>query len=188
MTLSAEGTCHSRRAPPTASRKVCRKTSSVVNTTSSTISLARLNRRASSVPPSSSEASTGCFLSLRPLRLRDQVAGDRTATNDCATLARLVSFRGRRYTIRSLRRQTMSVALRQVNSVTGHSLEARKRPHGGDSIEQFNRDYIEIACESARRAGAVAVLQRQPAPCTRGDPAIHRDLWSAGDLRGRRRL
>src|SRR5580698_2055414 len=43
---------------------------------------------------------------------------------------RLVSFSGRRYTIRSLRPQTMSVALRQSSSVTRRSLGV-KRQLGG---------------------------------------------------------
>jgi hypothetical protein len=38
----------------------------------------------------------------------------------------LVSFHERRYTIRSLRPQTMSVALRQLSSVTGRSLKVRR--------------------------------------------------------------
>lgn len=45
---------------------------------------------------------------------------------------RLVSFNERRYTIRSLRPQTMSVALRQLSSVTGRSL--RKRGLLGGSL------------------------------------------------------
>src|ERR1700676_2604756 len=90
LTLSAEGTCHSRRAPPTASRKVCRNTSSLVSTTSSTISLARLNRRASSVPPSSSEASTGCYLSLSPAALQQRLR--RSCANQASVIPRATLY------------------------------------------------------------------------------------------------
>ena len=44
--------------------------------------------------------------------------------SNALTMFRLVSFSERRYTIRSLRPQTMSVALRQLSSVTGRSLKA----------------------------------------------------------------
>src|ERR1700727_1819197 len=51
---------------------------------------------------------------------------------------------------------------------------------GGESIERFNRDYIEIASGPARCAGTITVLQCQPASRTRRHPAVHRNLWRAG--------
>src|SRR3979411_186048 len=79
---------------------------------------------------------------------------------------RLVSFLGRRYRIAALGRRTYQ----------------RSDTHSGDCIERFNRDHIEIAGGPARCAGAIAVLQRQSTSRASRDPAIHRNLWSAGDL------
>src|SRR5882724_2686995 len=92
---------------------------------------------------------------------------------------RLVSFHGRRYTIRSLGEQTTSVALRQLRSVTGSSL-------GGEDawgfIGRVNRHNVEASCGTASSPGTVAVFQLKPTSCTTGDSTVDRHLWGAGDL------
>src|ERR1700736_4185769 len=110
LTLSADNTCHRRLAPPTTSRRVCRKPSSQVKTRSSTMSLARLNFSVCTVPSSSSEASTDCFLHAEPNL--DPCRGDTALQQRAVGRLRLVSFHGRRYTIRSLQGEKTPFALR----------------------------------------------------------------------------
>src|SRR5450631_1148815 len=99
-------------------------------------------------------------------------------SSTCGPL-RLVSFDGRRYTIRSLRPQTTSVALRQLRSVTGSSL-------GGEDARGFigrvNRHNIEASFRTASSPGTVAVFQRESASCTSGDSTVDRHLRCARDL------
>src|SRR5665213_1223820 len=109
------------------------------------------------------------------------VGGAMPRRSNSLTTLRLVSFRERRYTIRSLRPQTMSVALRQSSSVTGRSFEEAGDVRG--LVGRINRHYVETGGGAAPSPGAVAVFQRKPASGTRRHPAVHRYVWCARDLR-----